>query len=55
MHEFIDKSSIMVFVSHQPELLRRLCNRVIWIDHGSIVADGEPDAVINNYLANRLG
>lgn len=55
MHEFIDKSSIMVFVSHQPELLRRLCNRVIWIDHGSIVADGEPDVVINNYLAKRLG
>lgn len=55
MHEFIDKSSIMVFVSHQPDLLRRLCNRVIWIDHGSIVADGEPDVVINNYLTNRLG
>lgn len=55
MHEFIDRSSIMVFVSHQPDLLRRLCNRVIWIDHGSIVADGEPDVVINNYLTNSLG
>lgn len=55
MHEFIDKSSIMVFVSHQPDLLRQLCNRVIWIDHGSIVADGEPDVVIDKYLTNSLG
>lgn len=52
MHEFIDKSSIMVFVSHQPDLLRKLCNRVIWLDHGEIVADGQPDVVIDRYLRN---
>jgi ABC-type polysaccharide/polyol phosphate transport system ATPase subunit len=50
MHEFIDKSSIMVFVSHQPALLERLCNRVIWLDHGKIVADGEPKEILNRYI-----
>ncbi|PCR95179.1 ABC transporter [Pseudomonas fluorescens] len=55
MHDFIDSSSIMVFVSHQPDLLRKLCNRVIWIDHGSIVEDGEPDVVIKKYLNNHAG
>lgn len=52
MHEFIDKSSIMVFVSHQPDLLRKLCNRVVWLDHGSIIADGPPEIIINRYLRN---
>ncbi|MBK5528324.1 ABC transporter ATP-binding protein [Pseudomonas sp. TH08] len=55
MHEFIDSSSIMVFVSHQPDLLKKLCNRVIWIDHGSIVEDGLPEVVINKYLSKHAG
>jgi len=50
MHEFIDRSSIMVFVSHQPDLLRKLCNRVVWLDHGSIVADGPAGEVLDKYL-----
>lgn len=55
MHEFIDRSSIMVFVSHQPDLLRKLCNRVIWIDHGNVVADGDPSEVIDRYLTKSIG
>jgi ABC-type polysaccharide/polyol phosphate transport system ATPase subunit len=26
-----------------------MCNRVILLDHGSVVADGDPDAVIAEY------
>jgi ABC-type polysaccharide/polyol phosphate transport system ATPase subunit len=29
MQQFVDKSSILVFVSHQPSLIQKLCNRVI--------------------------
>ncbi|EKY3118590.1 ABC transporter ATP-binding protein [Cronobacter turicensis] len=50
MEKFIAESSIMVFVSHQLELLQELCTRVIWIDKGRIVADGEPGKVIDMYL-----
>lgn len=50
MKSFINDSSIMVFVSHQTELLEDLCNRVIWIDHGTLKADGEPKEIINRYL-----
>lgn len=50
MHEFISKSGIMVFVSHQPDLLLQLCNRVIWLEHGKIIADGHPETVISAYL-----
>lgn len=40
----------MFFVSHQLDLLQELCTRVIWIDHGKLIADGVPDKVIEAYL-----
>lgn len=50
MHDLIDKANIMIMVSHDHRLLRSLCNRVIWLDHGKLVADGAPDEVIDRYL-----
>jgi lipopolysaccharide transport system ATP-binding protein len=50
MLRFVDQSSILVFVSHQPELIRSLCNRVIWIDHGRILMDGQTEDVLDAYL-----
>lgn len=55
MNQVIDKSNIMVMVSHEPDLLKRFCNRVIWIDHGSVIEDGAPDYVIQKYLKTTLG
>ncbi|MDM6731606.1 ABC transporter ATP-binding protein [Citrobacter braakii] len=50
MSKFIEDSSIMVFVSHQLELLEELCTRVIWIDYGEVIADGKPEVIIKQYL-----
>lgn len=50
MKSMIEDSNIMVFVSHQTELLLELCNRVVWLDHGRLIADGEPEVVIPKYL-----
>lgn len=50
MNKFVDSSSIMVFVSHQPSLIRKLCNRVIWLDHGQIFMDGPTNEVLDAYL-----
>lgn len=50
MKAMIEDSNIMVFVSHQMDLLLELCNRVIWVDHGQIIADGKPQDIINQYL-----
>jgi len=49
MQNFVDQSSILVFVSHQASLIERLCNRVIWVDHGEIVMDGDV-SVLHSYL-----
>lgn len=54
MYDLIDKANIMIMVSHDHELVSSLCNRVIWLDHGRLVADGKPDEVIDRYLRKDL-
>src|SRR6202030_2291244 len=39
----------IVLVSHQMNAMRRLCNRVTWIDAGKIRMEGSADAVVNAY------
>ncbi len=51
MVEMIDRASIMVLCSHDTDLMRTLCNRILWLDHGKLVADGAPDEIIDRYLA----
>jgi ABC-type polysaccharide/polyol phosphate transport system ATPase subunit len=45
----IARSNIMVLASHSNELIRRMCNRAVLLDHGQIVADGTPDEVLEKY------
>jgi lipopolysaccharide transport system ATP-binding protein len=41
----------IIFVSHQMAAIRRLCQRVIWIDAASIRQEGSADGVVNAYEA----
>ncbi len=49
LDSFIARSSILVLVSHDMGNIRRFCNRVIVLEHGSVVADGEPQSTIERY------
>lgn len=51
MYDLIDKADIMIMVSHDHQLVKSLCNRVIWMDHGEVVADGSPECIVERYLA----
>jgi ABC-2 type transport system ATP-binding protein len=53
MKQVVDQAKIMVLVSHDTSLLRMFCNRVIWIDHGQIKADGDSDVVIDSYIQSQ--
>jgi ABC-type polysaccharide/polyol phosphate transport system ATPase subunit len=53
MQALIDRASIMVMVSHDHALVESLCNRVIWMDHGQLIADGHPSEIIKQYLARQ--
>ena len=53
MHDLIDKANIMIMVSHDLLLLTSLCNRVIWMDHGRLVADGSPEDIVEQYKVGK--
>lgn len=40
----------VLFVSHNMQALKNLCNRCIALDQGKIVDEGKPENVISNYL-----
>jgi ABC-type polysaccharide/polyol phosphate transport system ATPase subunit len=44
--------SILVVASHSNALLANLCNRVIWLDHGTVRRDGPASDVLREYLTH---
>lgn len=50
MEELImDKSRTVIIVSHSIETLERLCNRVIWMNEGSIKEMGDTKIILDHY------
>ena len=50
MKELIsDENRTVVIVSHSSSTLKDLCNRVIWINEGVLMADGDPNEVVDKY------
>jgi ABC-2 type transport system ATP-binding protein len=48
--EFKKKGVTILFVSHDMEQVRNLCNKVLWLDHGEAKMLGEPVEVTGAYL-----
>ncbi len=49
IREFKDRGVIILFVSHDMEQVRSLCNKVLWLDHGRTRMQGGPEEVIAEY------
>ncbi|NJM99997.1 MAG: ABC transporter ATP-binding protein [Phormidesmis sp. RL_2_1] len=43
------QGSAIVLISHEPDTVKALCNKVIWLRHGQIVAQGDADVVAGHY------
>jgi lipopolysaccharide transport system ATP-binding protein len=41
----------LLFVSHSPGAVRDMCDRALWIDHGSVMMEGRANAVLEAYGA----
>ena len=39
----------LLFVSHSPSSVREMCDRALWIDHGSVLMQGDVDEVVEAY------
>jgi len=52
LEEMVRRSEILVLSSHQVEIMRAWCDRVLWLDQGRVVADGPADEVLDRYQAH---
>ena len=50
LNQLVSQAGIMVLASHSDELIRRLCNKVIWLQAGEVRAAGDLDSVLPRYL-----
>lgn len=48
--ELVTASDILVFASHSKRMIVGTCNRVIWLEHGRIKADGDAEAIADEYF-----
>jgi ABC-type glutathione transport system ATPase component len=46
----VNGGTAVLFVSHDMNLVRSMCDRVIWLEDGEIRAEGYPDVVVNAYV-----
>lgn len=48
--QMYDRASIIVMASHSTEIITNLCNKALWIEHGSIVKFGGVGEVLGAYM-----
>lgn len=51
MQNRITGEQTVVFVSHITDQVKVLCDRVIWLEHGKVIAEGPAEEVVNAYTA----
>src|SRR5271154_613321 len=49
MQEVSKTGRTIVFVSHQMNQIRRLCERAVWVDGGRLKCDGVAQEIVNEY------
>jgi lipopolysaccharide transport system ATP-binding protein len=52
IESFRNEGGTILFVSHDMQAVRDLCERAIWLDHGRVQMDGAAPEVVANYLAS---
>jgi ABC-2 type transport system ATP-binding protein len=55
IHRFRRENTTILFVSHNLDTVESMCDRVIWIDHGIIKANGTAPEVVRAYRNNAIG
>ncbi len=51
MMQMMEDGTTVLMVSHDLDVIRQLCKRVIWLDHGQVREDGETQEVCDKYQA----
>lgn len=54
MQDLGEEGMTMIVVTHEMDFAQRMANRIIFMDHGQIAADGSPEELINQTTNERL-
>ena len=49
MMDLMSGGTTVLYVSHNLAQIRKMCNRVLWLDHGTQMAFGDTDSVCDQY------
>ena len=49
IREMLGEAGTVFLVSHSLKSITDVCTRALWLDHGRLVADGDPDEVVQAY------
>jgi ABC-2 type transport system ATP-binding protein len=49
VEEFQREGRTIVFVTHAPDLVMRICDHVVLLDHGQVRAEGRPQEVVRDF------
>lgn len=49
MQEIASQGRTVIFVSHNTGKIRELCSRVLWLEKGKLIADGETELVLDRF------
>lgn len=52
MNEIISNGTTVILVSHDIKQIRKMCNKVIWLEKGRPVMYGDTEVVCNKYINN---
>ena len=50
IRSLLDRSKLVILVSHNMKSLQELCTRGLWLQQGRLVADGPIDEIVERYL-----
>ncbi|MEE1888742.1 ABC transporter ATP-binding protein [Pseudomonas carassii] len=55
MFQFMEQGKILVFTTHNFNMLKDFCSRTIWLNKGEVVADGATADVVKEYSSAYAG
>lgn len=54
MKSMIGGGTTVLFVSHSLAQIEKICNRVVWLDHGKVVKIGDAKEICQEYYDSQL-
>jgi ABC-type polysaccharide/polyol phosphate transport system ATPase subunit len=51
IQEMKESNKTIIFISHNLEKVKEVCDKIIWIDKGQLVEEGTPKEVISKYVS----